>query len=114
MNKKGQALVEFVIVVPIIIMMLFALIDFGLVFYNKNKLESKLNDTVLMVSNKESEDNINKFINKNGNTKVKFNVIDDDEYKTVEIFTSIKLITPGLSKILSNPYKISVKRTIYE
>ena len=114
MNKKGQALVEFIMVIPIIIMMLFAIIDFGLVFYNKNKLESKLNDTAFMISNKESEESINKFINMDSNTKVKYNLINDEKYKTIELYTSIKLMTPGANLIFSNPYKISVKRVIYE
>lgn len=114
MNKKGQALVEFVIIVPIIILMLFALIDFGLIFYNKNKLESKLNDTALMISNSESEENIDKFLNQNETNKIKYNVYEDDKYKTIEIYTNLKIITPGLNKVLDNPYKVSVKRVIYE
>ena len=43
-NHRGQALVEFVVVLPILIMLLFATIDFGLIIYNKSKLESKLKE----------------------------------------------------------------------
>lgn len=114
MNKKGQALVEFVIVLPILIMLLFATIDFGLIIYNKSKLESKLNDVVNMVKNNETENDIKEFINKDQSRKTTYRIIQDDEYVTVKLFTSIEIMTPGLNKVLDNPYKISVSRVIYE
>ena len=94
--------------------MLFAIIDFGLILYNKCGLESKLNDVINMINNGDSEDKINKFLNDDASTNVKYSVILDNDYKTVEVYTSLPLITPGLNKILDNPYKIEVKRVIYE
>ena len=114
MNKKGQALVEFVIVLPILIMILFATIDFGLIIYNKNKLESKLNDVVNMVKNNESEKSIEKFINKDASRKTTYKILKDEDYITIKLFTSVEIITPGLNLILDNPYKVSVSRVIYE
>ena len=35
MNNKGQALVEFVLVLPIILMILFAIVDMGMIFTKK-------------------------------------------------------------------------------
>ena len=43
-------------------------------------------------------------------------VVNKDEsngYYVINIYKEIKLITPGLNRILDNPYKISVKRVIY-
>ena len=40
-NKKGQALVEFVIILPIFILLVFCLIDFGRIISIKNDLENK-------------------------------------------------------------------------
>ena len=114
MNKKGQALVEFVIVLPILIMLLFATIDFGLIIYNKSKLENKLNDVVNMIKNKESETSIEEFINKDQTRRVTYRIVQDDKYITVKLFTSLEILTPGLNKILDNPYKISVSRVIYD
>ena len=114
MNKKGQALVEFVIVLPILIMILFATIDFGLIIYNKSKLESKLNDVVNMIKNDESEEIIEKFINKEASRKTTYKIVEDGKYITVKLFTSVEIMTPGLNKILDNPYKISVSRVIYD
>ena len=107
MNKKGQAL-------PILIMILFATVDFGLIIYNKSKLESKLNDVVNMVKNDESEEKIEKFINKDASRKTTYRIVEDKEYTTIKLFTSVEIMTPGLNKILDNPYKISVSRVIYD
>ena len=40
MNRKGQALVEFVLILPLFIMLLFAIIDFGNILNQKSKLEN--------------------------------------------------------------------------
>jgi len=114
MNRKGQALVEFVIVLPILIMLLFATIDFGLIIYNRSKLESKLNDVVNMVKNNETEEVIEKFINKGAGRKTTYRIVEDKDYTTIKLFTSVEIITPGLNIVLDNPYKISVSRVIYD
>ena len=112
-NKKGQALVEFIIILPVLLMILFVMIDIGLIFYNKIKLENKLNDVVEMVSNNETDEKIKSFINGGQNRKTTYKVIDG-EYKTIKLFTSVNIITPGLNIVLDNPYKIEVSRVIYD
>ena len=44
-NNKGQALVEFIIIIPVLIFILFALIDFGNIILQKYKLEDSM-DTI--------------------------------------------------------------------
>ena len=41
-NKKGQALVEFVVIMPIFIMLLISIIDLGNIIYKKYHLENDL------------------------------------------------------------------------
>lgn len=113
MNKKGQALVEFVIILPVLLMILFVMIDFGLIIYNKSKLENKINDVVEMISNNESDEDIKSFINEGQNKKTTYKVIEG-ENKTIKLFTSVNIITPGLNIVLDNPYKIEVSRVIYD
>ena len=113
MNKKGQALVEFVIILPVLLMILFGMIDFGLIIYNKSKLENKINDVVEMISNNESDEDIKSFINEGENKKTTYKVIEG-ENKTIKLFTSVNIITPGLNIVLDNPYKIEVSRVIYD
>ena len=56
MNKKGQALVEFIIILPVIIFIIMLLVDFMTIFSYKNKLESNMNNvTILYKENKIDE-----------------------------------------------------------
>ena len=52
MNKKGQALVEFVIILPIFIFMLLGIIDIGKVVVAKTEMESELSDVLDMYKNR--------------------------------------------------------------
>ena len=52
MNRKGQALVEFVLILPIFIMILFVVVDFGMILNKKNELENVSVDVVNMLKNK--------------------------------------------------------------
>ena len=48
MNKKGQALVEFIIILPVIIFIIMLLVDFMTIFSYKNKLESNMNNVTIL------------------------------------------------------------------
>ena len=51
MNRKGQALVEFVLILPIFILILFAVVDFGMILSKKSELENISVDIVSMIKN---------------------------------------------------------------
>ena len=42
MNKKGQALVEFILILPVLLLILMAMIDIGNIFLKKYELENSL------------------------------------------------------------------------
>ena len=113
MNKKGQALVEFVIILPVLLCIMLSIIDFGVILYNKNTLESNIDSVVKMIQNKESEDEINHFI-KSENKNTEYKLEKKDKYVMIKLISKVDIITPGLNIILNNPYKIEVKRVIYE
>ena len=46
MNKKGQALVEFIIILPVFVFMLLGMIDIGKIMFFNNQIESKMDDVV--------------------------------------------------------------------
>ena len=50
-NNKGQALVEFILIFPIIVLILCIIIDFSNVFVSENKLENKLDDVIYLIRN---------------------------------------------------------------
>ena len=66
MNRKGQALVEFVLILPIFIMILFSIVDFGMIFNKKNELENISIDIINLLNNNNKIEEIQKeYRNKN-------------------------------------------------
>lgn len=113
MNKKAQALIEFVLILPILIMLIFVFIDFGRIFVNKNQLES-LSTSVVQYLSKDNDDlNVNAYLNKITDVKTEIEVSEkDDKYLSIKLSRSVALITPGLNLILGNDYKVTCERVI--
>ena len=105
MNRKGQALVEFVLILPIFIMILFSIVDFGMIFNKKNELENISIDIMNLYNNKIEE------IQKEY-PKVDIKLTNEEKYTIVEISTKVNIITPGLNRVLGNPYIVKVERKI--
>lgn len=115
-NCKGQALVEFVLILPIFIFLIFLSVDIGRIIYAKNRLETKLNEAVELLEEKKDYDEVIKLLNKNSSTKIKLDIkYKEDKYATVKIINEVDIFTPGLNLILSDPYEVFVTReVIYE
>lgn len=111
MNKKGQALVEFIIILPIMIFVLLAIVDFGIMSYNKNRLENMIDDVSKMYKNNETTEEINKFI-KDNDKDITYQINNKEKYITIKLSKKYKTITPGVDKMfkISN---IDVEREIY-
>ena len=116
-NKKAQALVEFALILPILIIMIFSIIDFGNIYLTKGDLESKLvlathiinsnSDDVVMLKNK-----INNSINKDNELNVELVLDETNEYLKITLEKEVKIITPGLNLIIGYPYKARVERMV--
>ena len=103
MNRKGQALVEFVIILPIFLLLVMSLVDLGRIIINKNKLEDVIYDVVKYFD--EIKSKIDKEIDlviTNNNT----------ENVTIELKKEVEIITPGLNLFLDNPHIVSAKKVI--
>ena len=105
-NNRGQALLEFVLILPVLLLLIFALIDFGRIIVCKNHLEGVMNE----ISNL-PDDKIESYLKKDSDYKITYS-IKVDEYKNITLTTKLDLITPGLKNILTNPYKVEVERSI--
>lgn len=112
MTKKGQALVEFIIILPVLIMLFFGSVDFGRIIIRKNELENLTSDVVKMYKENKSNNEINEFLRIN-NESNSFTITSNNNYVVIELQSEIDLITPGLNKILDSPYTVKVKRVIY-
>ena len=108
MNNKGQALIEFVLILPVFLMILFVIVDFGVILNNKSKLENISSDVVLMYKNGDSISEINDVTN-----DIQVSVSSyKDKYIKIVLRKEVDLITPGLNRILDDPYEIRIERII--
>ena len=107
MNNKGQALIEFVLILPIFILILFAIIDFGIIFNKKSNLESDSSDIINLYKNGTTVEELENIYEDNS-----IDIYDDGKYYKFIVSTSINLITPGLNRILGEPYVINVERIV--
>ena len=101
MNNKGQALIEFIIILPIFIMILLVVFDYVRIIETKILLENTMEE-VILDSDYIPKDDIT--INKTSN----------GDYEKIELSKEISLSSPILSPILSNPYKVEISRSIHE
>ena len=107
MNRKGQALVEFVLILPIFLLILFAVVDFGLILSNKNELENISVDIVSMIKNNDNLEDIKVLY-----PGINIDVNNDNKYTTIRIYKDIDVMTPGLNLMLGDPYEVVVERII--
>ena len=112
MNKKGQALVEFVIILPIFIFMLLAIIDIGKMIYFRNELESEMSNVVEMYKNKKSYQEIENELKLNENDFELEMKNENNETVTLYLKRNLEIVTPGLSLLFPNPYQITVSRVL--
>lgn len=105
MNRRGQALVEFVLILPVFLLLLLSVYDFGMIFNKKNTLTGITDDIVSMYNDGKTIDEI-----KNMYSEVDINVVSGTEYDKIVVSSNVKIVTPGLNRILGNPYVIKVER----
>lgn len=106
-NNRGQALIEFVLILPIFIFILFAVIDFGFIFSKKSILENDSNDIINLYNSGMSVEEIRNIYNDDNLV-----ILDNGSYYEFNISTSVKIITPGLNLVLGDSYLISVERVV--
>ena len=99
MNKKGQALVEFLLVLPVLVFVILLVVDLGKLMIMRNHLES-----ILVTVDKNT-------------TEVKdleydINIEKKDNFLILKSCTEV--YTPGLSKILGNPACVTTSKEIKE
>lgn len=107
-NSKGQALVEFILILPVFLMILFLVIDFGRFWYLKNNLENVSTDVVLMLRNGDTMDDVS---NRYKDISVSKSTYEEDYYKIV-ISQDMEVFTPFLSNLVDSIFKLETERII--
>lgn len=107
-NRKGQALVEFILILPVLILILFTIVDFGNIINTKTSLENDSSDMVRMILNGNSFNDIKTIY-----PDIQIEVHDyQDQYRKVSIEKNVSIITPFLHGIFGSEYHVVVERVI--
>ncbi len=101
MNKKGQALIEFILIIPLFVTLIISAVDIIGICYAKINLDNTLEE-VLLDENYPLEKNLH------------LTVTQKDDQKTYYLAKEININSPMLVPFLSNDYEVKVQRTIYE
>lgn len=108
MNNKGQALVEFVLILPVFIMFLFVIVDFGLIINKKSSLENQSIDIIEHIKNNKTKEQIQTLYD-----DINLDIENENDYLKVTISSEVDILTPGLNRILGDPHIVKVERFVY-
>ena len=109
-NSKGQALIEFILILPILLILTIGIFDLFNIQNKKYELSNDLDYiSELYINNKENE--IAEYLNKK---EILLTTVKNGNFLELTLTKKVKLITPGLNKILENPFTITVKRSVYD
>ena len=106
-NNRGQALVEFILILPVFLMILFVVIDFGMIFNKKSNLEGISNDIVELYKNNKSISEI-----QNIYKDIKIEIMKENDYTKLIIVDDVDLVTPGMNLVFDDPYIITIERVV--
>lgn len=101
-KTSGQALVEFIMILPIFLLIVFSTIDFSKIIYEKYNLQNDL-DIIKQYYSQKDQTELNNYLQQN---HLKIDYTHKDTYIIITISKNIDIITPGLNRILKSPYKV--------
>ena len=114
LNKKGQALIEFIIILPIFLILVMGIFDFGNIMYQRYKLENSV-DYISELYENDIQDNLKIYLE---NNSIEMYTKLEEDYAVLELNKKVDVITPGLNLILGdeivlkrvlNPFKVKEK-----
>lgn len=123
-NEKGQSIVEFALVVPILLLLLVSIVDFGRVLYTYSDLHFTAQETVRLAGLGKNDTEIRQFAINNFNSgNITGSMVDitpsttnrkSGQYVTVTINYPFNLLTPFISRLFTSDgfIVISVDSTI--
>ena len=110
MNNKGQALVEFIIVAPILLLILVALIDIGNIFIKKYELSNDLSMVADLYENNRDKE-IAAYVAKEGIT---YKTEKNGDLVTLTLEENVPVTAPILSNVLGHNFTITSSMNVYE
>lgn len=112
-SNKGQALLEFILILPVFLMLFLGMIDFGRVLYESNKLENIMTDVVDMINAGHNESYIEANIKAYYDKSVYLKIEPSGNNRVINLSTAVNIYTPGFDVVFSNPHKVTATRVIF-
>lgn len=108
MNKKGQALIEFILILPVLLILFMSLADIGNIYIKKYELNSKL-DTIsdIYLTNK------NEALAYAANEDITVEESTNTNFITITAKKNIKINAPILNRIIGKNFEIKESKTLY-
>lgn len=96
MNNKGQTLVTFIIILPILLIILALVVDLGFIYIEKRNIDNNLYDATNYylenIDEEDIEEKIKKLLNKNIDDINKITIVDKEDYIEITVSKDIKNI----------------------
>ena len=110
MNNKGQTLVEFILVVPIILLIFIALVDVGNIYIKKYDLSNDLSTVSELYENNEKQQLL-AFV---ANEEITYKEEENGSFIKIILEKKVPINAPILTNILGKNFKITVSKNIYK
>jgi len=110
MKNRGQALIEFILILPVFLFLVLGMIDLGKIIYTKFTLQNDLNSIVELYKDDLQDD----YYNYANNKKISLNITTNNNLTTIKVSKNIEISTPILSNVLKSPYLVEESMTVYE
>ena len=110
MNKKGQALVEFILVLPILLLIIISMIDIGNIFLKKFDLNNDLETVATLYENGDMT-NLNNYLEEEN---INLSENSKDDMITLTLSQKVSISTPVIKQVLGNDYEIKTSKTIFK
>lgn len=108
MNRRGQALVEFVLVLPVLLIIVVSLIDVGSIFIKKYELSKDLE----IISNYYENDKTQELYAYAAMEEVDFSIEEKGNITVLNLKKKVKINAPILSNIIGRNYTIEADKPI--
>lgn len=106
-NHKGQALVEFIFILPIIVLLLLGMINVGLILMKKSELENKVVDILYVWQQQQAPIKELETLFKKEGLEINISENTTTSFVTIKASEKISLISP-----IQKDYLLEVKRVI--
>ncbi len=110
MNNRGQALVEFILILPVILITIVVLTDLGSIFVQKINLNNSMTTVVELYQNNKKEEMLAYVAKEN----LKYEEKEINDMVELTLKKDIKVSAPILNNVLGKTYVAETSQTIYK